>query len=54
MRMKCRGAVGAVVFAVLAPIGASAHAQNYPAKPIRVIVPQSAGSASDTVARVVG
>jgi tripartite-type tricarboxylate transporter receptor subunit TctC len=32
----------------------AAHAQGYPAKPIRLIVPQSAGSASDTVARVVG
>ena len=42
-------AVGVVT---LAP--PAALAQNYPAKPIRVIVPQSAGSASDTVARVVG
>ena len=29
-------------------------AQNYPAKPLRVITPVSAGSAVDTVARVVG
>ena len=30
-----------------------AQAQTYPAKPIRLIVPQAAGSASDTVARIV-
>ena len=42
-------AVGVVTLALSAAL-----AQNYPAKPIRVIVPQSAGSASDTVARVVG
>jgi tripartite-type tricarboxylate transporter receptor subunit TctC len=40
---------GCIVLAMSAAL-----AQNYPAKPIRVIVPQSAGSASDTVARVVG
>ena len=40
---------GCMVLAVSAAL-----AQSYPAKPIRVIVPQSAGSASDTVARVVG
>lgn len=32
----------------------SAQAQTYPVKSIRLIVPQSSGSASDTVARVVG
>jgi tripartite-type tricarboxylate transporter receptor subunit TctC len=32
----------------------SAQTQTYPAKSIRVIVPQSSGSASDTVARVIG
>ncbi|HJQ61661.1 MAG TPA: tripartite tricarboxylate transporter substrate binding protein [Burkholderiales bacterium] len=29
------------------------HAQNYPARPIRLIVPQAPGSASDTVSRIV-
>jgi tripartite-type tricarboxylate transporter receptor subunit TctC len=33
-------------------LSAIAQAQSYPVKPIRVIVPQSAGSASDTIARV--
>jgi tripartite-type tricarboxylate transporter receptor subunit TctC len=31
-----------------------AHAQNYPAKPVRVITPFTAGSAIDTLARVLG
>ncbi|MGZ8209138.1 MAG: Bug family tripartite tricarboxylate transporter substrate binding protein [Burkholderiales bacterium] len=30
------------------------HAQTYPAKSVRVIVPQSSGSASDMVARLIG
>jgi tripartite-type tricarboxylate transporter receptor subunit TctC len=33
---------------------AVAHAQNYPAKPVRVITPFTAGSAIDTLARVLG
>ncbi len=33
---------------------ALAHAQNYPAKPVRVITPFTAGSAIDTLARVLG
>ena len=31
----------------------TAAAQNYPARPIRMIVPQAPGSASDTVARII-
>ncbi len=33
---------------------AAAHAQNYPARPVRVITPFTAGSAIDTLARVLG
>jgi tripartite-type tricarboxylate transporter receptor subunit TctC len=33
---------------------AATHAQNYPAKPVRVITPFTAGSAIDTLARVLG
>lgn len=35
-------------------LSCTALAQTYPSRPIRMIVPQAAGSASDTVARIVG
>jgi tripartite-type tricarboxylate transporter receptor subunit TctC len=38
--------------AALSPLGA--HAQAYPSKPIRIIVPFSAGGGVDTLARMVG
>ncbi|MEO8442482.1 MAG: tripartite tricarboxylate transporter substrate binding protein [Betaproteobacteria bacterium] len=38
----------------LVMVAAAAHAQNYPAKPVRVITPFTAGSAIDTLARVLG
>jgi tripartite-type tricarboxylate transporter receptor subunit TctC len=41
--------------ALLAAIGiASAFAQSYPAKPIRIIIAQAPGSATDVISRVVG
>jgi tripartite-type tricarboxylate transporter receptor subunit TctC len=46
---------GAVVAAVLALTGAwtgAAHAQNYPSRPVTLIVPYPAGGPSDTLARV--
>ena len=50
--------VRAAFTAALAVISISAssiaHAQNYPARAIRFIIPQSAGSATDTVARMIG
>src|ERR1700674_1265912 len=41
--------------AVLAAIGiAPALAQNYPSKPIRIVIAQAPGSATDVVSRIVG
>jgi len=40
------------LFAFLAGVACSALAQSYPERPVRLIVPQAAGSATDTVARI--
>jgi tripartite-type tricarboxylate transporter receptor subunit TctC len=45
----CRAAIAAILIAAAAPV----NAQQYPTRPIRVISPYPAGSASDTVTRVV-
>ena len=39
--------------AVAVALASSAHGADFPTHPIRLIVPQAAGSASDTVARLV-
>jgi tripartite-type tricarboxylate transporter receptor subunit TctC len=49
LRTLCRAVLPAIVIAATA----SANAQQYPNHPIRVISPYPAGSASDTVTRVV-
>ncbi len=49
IRALCRAALPAILIAAAAP----ANAQQYPNRPIRVISPYPAGSASDTVTRVV-
>ena len=41
-----------VLAAALAALSVSAVAQGYPERPVRLIVPQAAGSATDTVARI--
>ena len=43
-----------LVLAAAAAFSASASAQEYPGKPIRIIVPYPAGQASDTITRLVG
>jgi tripartite-type tricarboxylate transporter receptor subunit TctC len=49
MRIR-RHAVLLIVTSLLSP----AHAQDYPAKPIRIIVGFTAGTATDTMARIIG
>jgi tripartite-type tricarboxylate transporter receptor subunit TctC len=49
LRELCRVALAAMLFAATA----AAHAQQWPTRPIRVVSPYPAGSASDTVTRVV-
>src|SRR5882762_7706099 len=44
---------GCVVWAILTLTSAQAHSQDYPAKPIRIVVPFSPGGVADNSARVV-
>ncbi len=47
------GIAGAMLVCVAFPVRAAQSADGYPSRPIRLIVPQAAGSSSDTVARFV-
>ncbi len=41
-----------ILMLCLALLGATAHAQNYPTKVVRLLIPFSAGSGSDTIGRI--
>lgn len=45
---------GLAAATVLVVCAASGHAQEYPAQPIRIIVPFSAGGGTDLTARLIG
>src|SRR3954464_15501331 len=49
--MNRRSTYGLLLAAMLAPC---VHAQDYPDKPIRIVVGFSAGTATDTMARIIG
>jgi len=51
MRTTARIAWLALIVAMLAPLS---HAQNYPNRPVRIIVPLAAGGGMDTVTRALG
>lgn len=42
------------LFLALALAATGAPAQQYPTKPIRIIVPVTAGGPTDTIARIIG
>lgn len=48
-----RNASRRIVFAVVACLFATAASAEFPEKPIRLIVPQAPGSATDTIARII-
>ena len=53
MAMKYGGCLGVVCLALWGTACFAAGVAEYPVRPVRMIVPQAPGSASDTVARII-
>ncbi len=53
--MKFKSIAGTALLTLLAALSHSyTHAQTFPIKPVRIVVPQTPGGASDALARIVG
>src|SRR3982751_2998137 len=52
--MKMTISIRSALAAILACVATLASAQDYPSKPIKIIVPYAAGGGADIVARLVG
>jgi tripartite-type tricarboxylate transporter receptor subunit TctC len=46
-------AIAAIVAALIASLATSAHAQDYPTRAVKIIVPFPAGGSADVVPRIV-
>ena len=44
----------AAALVLLAPVSTAAGAQSFPSRPVRIVVPQAPGGASDALARIIG
>lgn len=51
--MNLKHAVSGVALAIAATLGATAHAQNYPVKPVKFVITFTPGSATDIIGRIV-
>ena len=53
--VKFKSIAGASLLALVAGLPlCNSHAQTFPTKPVRIVVPQTPGGASDALARIVG